>query len=494
MWRKDLPVVRSAPLTRPPQPLYQFQADESSFSVPFFSRPPSATTIKEISPNIIKKPELSGQIITQPLHHSLPTKPSRRSAVRRRRPPLTPNFSHGPKHRNCSFSSNPQLLTPVSATIDLPTFPFPSPSPEITDRPSSSRHDKSETQLPRHSSFNQGRSECASGSVTPCVPPTPPRSESPTSLSPIPPGSLCKMTTFDGKNLGLVSTQKIEKGTLILKEAPFATIPVAHKDEDLTHQHIFPVYTTLNKAQRNLFRSLHRRTDENAHPDEIVNIVEINSIPLQPDCSSEVRFLGLFETISRLNHSCCPNAGWTWYENEQMLQITVSYIDDITCPTSERQHQLLWGHGFACLCSSCTRSLFQIAKSDKNLEMYHSIRNKWINLPLKHFAKRLSMALADLDLALDILKQEKKYDEFGEVYDQLFWVYVAHVKEMESKDMARRAFKHYSTIWGRDKALMQTKYGEFSEDPTLKDVWGVLGVEVEQAKVKKKKFYSSTLQ
>ncbi|WWC95341.1 hypothetical protein V866_002203 [Kwoniella sp. B9012] len=433
MWRKDLPVVRSAPLTKPPQPLDQFQSDESSFSVPFFPRPPSATTVKEISPNITKKPELSGQVKIQPLHHSLPTKPIQQSPVRRRPPPLTANFSHGPKHRNRSFSSNPQLLTPVSAIIDLPTFPAPNSFPETTDCPSSSRYDKSETGLPRHSSFKQGRFECASGSVTPCVPPTPPRSESPTSLSPIPPGSLYTMTTFDGKNLGLVSTRKIEKGTLILKEVPFATIPVAHKDEDLTHQHIFPVYTSLTKAQRNLFRALHRRTDENAHPDEIVNIVETNSIPLQPDCVSEVRFLGLFETISRLNHSCCPNAGWTWYEDEQMLhlyayttipsgtEITVSYIDDITCPTSERQHQLQRGHGFACLCSSCTRSPFQIAKSDKNLEMYHSIRNKWTNLPLKHFAKRLPMALADLDLALDILKQEKKYDEFGEVYDQLFW-------------------------------------------------------------------------
>ncbi|OCF77766.1 hypothetical protein I204_01767 [Kwoniella mangroviensis CBS 8886] len=473
MWRKDLPVVRSAPLTRPPQPLYQFQLDESSFSVPFFPKPPSAYTIKEISPNINKKPEWSGQIRTQPLHHSLPKKPPQQSPVKRRPPPITPNFSHGPKHRNRSFSSNPQLLTPVSATIDLPTFPAPNPLPETTDCPSNSRHVKSDARLPRYSSFNQSKSECPSETVTPYVPPTPPRSESPTSLSPIPPGSLCKMTTFDGKNLGLVSTQKIEKGTLILKETPFATIPVAHKDEDLTHQHIFPVYTSLTKAQRRLFRSLHRRTDENADPNELVNIVETNSIPLQPGYSSEVRSLGLFETISRLNHSCCPNADLYAYTTIPLgTEITVSYIDDVTCLTSERQTQLLLGHGFECLCPSCTQTASQIAISDKNLRMYQALRSKWTTSPMSVFGKSLRNALKNLDLALDILKQDKKYDEFGEVYDQLFTLFAVHGRRQDAQDMARRALEHYSTVWGRDKALMGTDYGELKEDPTQHEEWG----------------------
>ncbi|OCF61748.1 hypothetical protein L486_01409 [Kwoniella mangroviensis CBS 10435] len=124
---------------------------------------------------------------------------------------------------------------------------------------------------------------------------------------------------------------------------------------------------------------------------------------------------------------------------------------------------------------------------DKNLRMYQALRSKWTTSPMSVFGKSLRNALKNLDLALDILKQDKKYDEFGEVYDQLFTLFAVHGRRQDAQDMARRALEHYSTVWGRDKALMGTDYGELKEDPTQHEEWGSLIVGAEQEKVKKKK-------
>ncbi|WVW86657.1 hypothetical protein I302_108711 [Kwoniella bestiolae CBS 10118] len=523
MWRKHVSIVAIDPQARPPQPVYQFQSNDSSCSVPFHPKPISSRRIKDLCPNVGKKALGTSQVSGPSRSSDLPPKPSNLSfrtkdvlvnpasidTTAKKRPPLLDRTSfanvHDRNRHKYSSSSNPQLLTPLSATSALPPLPSTRPTPNAVL--ASSRDVTARRLTPHRVPHNTPSRHGLDTDKPDVVPrtrpagplPTPSRSESPYPVPPASPKLLCKLSTFDDKNLGLSSTQTIKKGTLIMRESPFALIPVNHKDEDITTEHVHPVYTEMSTSQKDLFRSLHQRTDEDADPDPLVNIVETNAIPLQPEHTSQVRSLGLFEIISRINHSCCPNAGWAWYQDEQMLhlyaytnipagcEITVSYIDDVTYPTNQRQKQLLWGYGFECLCSACTRSPSEMMRSDQNLKVYQSLRDKWMSTPAEQYAKSLPRALKALDLALDILKQERKYDEFGEVYDQLLAVYACHGKRVEAEEVAGRLLDHYTRIWGVDKALRETRYAMYARDPSLCEGWECLVDPDEERKVKKRR-------
>ncbi|WWC93049.1 uncharacterized protein L201_008013 [Kwoniella dendrophila CBS 6074] len=327
---------------------------------------------------------------------------------------------------------------------------------------------------------------------------TPPRSASPpTSSSPLNPSYSehfsCQVDSYDGKQIGLTATKSIRKGTLIIKEAPLIKIPLDHIDEHVTYDHIHQPYSLLPGKKKRIFNSLHKRTDEDAEKDDLVNIVETNSIPLQGDPNQEAKALGIFKTICRVNHSCIPNSGWNLYAYTDIpsgSEITASYIDDVTICTSERQERLLAGYGFECICSACSKTHTQKLKSDTNLSMYNYFKEKWNNSSIKIYAKSLSKALNELDEAWSILKQEKKYDEFGEIYDQFFRVYAVHGKLEELKGMAKKALEHYEVIWGSEKAKRFTDYAKFIEDPTQFMDWGILltsGNGQKDKKVKKRK-------
>ncbi|WRT69458.1 uncharacterized protein IL334_006444 [Kwoniella shivajii] len=341
--------------------------------------------------------------------------------------------------------------------------------------------------------------------------PTPPGSESPISSSFHSPSQshiFCYLTTMnDIKGVGLVASGYIKKGTLIVKQSPLLTVTMGDINEVLVFDHVYPQYFKLPKNQRDKVMTFHRRTDQAAEKDELVNIIETNAIPLQGDPSEEAKSLGLFETIGKINHSCAPNSGWSWYEEGKMLhlyayddispgsEITVSYIQDVTAPCLDRQQELLSGHGFLCICSACCNPTSKIIASDRNLEMYQILRNKWLSVPIRTYAFPLTRALRDLDLALDILGQEKKVDGCGEVYDLLFEAYAIHGRKEEAKNHARKALRHYSTVWGAAKAEKYTEYKALMADPSLYVDWASLRSEDEwqENRVKRMKLSGRTI-
>ena len=73
---------------------------------------------------------------------------------------------------------------------------------------------------------------------------------------------------------------------------------------------------------------------------------------------------GLFMTVARINHSCIPNAYWTYNEDlnhmtvqatqdiEEGAEITISYIPTAT-KTREQRHHDLEAFSFTCRCKAC---------------------------------------------------------------------------------------------------------------------------------------------
>lgn len=126
----------------------------------------------------------------------------------------------------------------------------------------------------------------------------------------------------------------------------------------------------LPKDHQRAFLSLH-----NNYPSKIPlsNIIRSNGYPLGP--TSEVG--GVFPNLSRINHSCKPNAKLSWNPAVQMYvvyairpvaegqEITVSYLSG----GDSRQHQeeLKENFGFTCTCELCSLPPAELRASDNRL-------------------------------------------------------------------------------------------------------------------------------
>ncbi|PSS28173.1 hypothetical protein M430DRAFT_32646 [Amorphotheca resinae ATCC 22711] len=168
--------------------------------------------------------------------------------------------------------------------------------------------------------------------------------------------ALWRLETIPGKGKGLVATGDISPGTLILSDAPLITTDVI-KSIESTEQDLARALKALPKESQRAYLSLH-----NNYPGKnpLSNIVRSNGYPLGP--GSDVG--GVFANVSRINHSCRPNAKHSWNPTLQKQtvyairpiaageELSLSYLSGGTY--SERQEQLKNLFGFSCACELCT--------------------------------------------------------------------------------------------------------------------------------------------
>ncbi|WWD20098.1 hypothetical protein CI109_104572 [Kwoniella shandongensis] len=356
---------------------------------------------------------------------------------------------------------------------------------------------------------HKDRSASSSHAPITCHLPTPPPSESPSSPisvrltytsieRPIP--SIRDLPfdfhSYTGKHLGLRANRDIKRGELIIKEEPFFTLPIGDIDEDITSDHILPLLP-LSQDCQGLFHSFTGRTDRHADNDHYVNIIETNSIPL---ISKDSQALGLFRHICRVNHSCTPNSGWSWVEDEGNLhlyaytnidcgeEITASYLPQkgITLSYAQRQRHLLNGHGFVCLCDACATSAIQIVEADTSLALFEYLQDEWMETDLGEYAADIHDALRKLNQAKSILLSNDKFNAVGDVLEQLYDVYAIHGMLKRSKDAALQCLDHFTVCLGK-KAAEQSRYAALAMDPTLFERWAELDSSRERKKRKRRR-------
>ncbi|KAI0042507.1 SET domain-containing protein [Auriscalpium vulgare] len=125
-------------------------------------------------------------------------------------------------------------------------------------------------------------------------------------------------------------------------------------------------FATMPPKTRRLFFALHRGPHAAQSPETAItktNAFRINRIPgcIGP-CS------GIFNDISRINHSCMPNAMYYWIPESLTgevralrriapgEEITISYLE-LSASYEERREDLRERYGFACTCTSCSLPL-----------------------------------------------------------------------------------------------------------------------------------------
>ncbi|OCF38845.1 hypothetical protein I317_07387 [Kwoniella heveanensis CBS 569] len=302
--------------------------------------------------------------------------------------------------------------------------------------------------------------------------------------------SLFKVTSVPGKNLGLVAVQRIKRGELILSESPFFLLPVAHPDEEITFDHVWPVYGNLTSDEQRKFRSLYTRKHEQVEHNELVNIVESNAVPIYKggeEVNADFLGLGLFHTLNRINHSCAPNAGWKWYgEQMQMhlyaytdipagIEICASYLSyqEMLYTYGPRSRRLREEHGFDCLCTACTKHPEEITASNENLRVCSDIWQRWGRSKICNYARDLNKAVQEIEEFVQLARVEHKWDFIGHAYAKLYEVYAVHGKAKEAKEAAQQAFEALSVTQGTGKSRAMG-YGLLALDPTQYVRWGEL--------------------
>ncbi|WWC65632.1 uncharacterized protein I303_108252 [Kwoniella dejecticola CBS 10117] len=247
-------------------------------------------------------------------------------------------------------------------------------------------------------------------------------------------GQPCRLSTFVGKNLGLRANNRIKRGALIMEESPLMCVEVDALDQRIRRHRAYRAFTKLPSTTQDIILALHARCDTRAEPDELVNIVATNSIPLQGDPFEPVKKVGLFETSSRIH--------------------------------PERWMDVVRGRTTA---------------------SYKSLKEKWLDVPIIKCAASSRKHLKDLATMESILTQEGKLGSLGQIYDQAFEVSAIRGEVKVSKIMAQNALDHYSTIWGRKKAFKHTNYGIFADDPTQLQDWDSFVAQQSEAKKKRRR-------
>ena len=117
--------------------------------------------------------------------------------------------------------------------------------------------------------------------------------------------SAYQLTSIDGKGLGFIATRRISAGEKILEERP-----IVMGNMTKLKQNFGIILAQLSSTKRQQIRALY-----NAFPeDNDVGILVTNSYGLGP----QGQLSGLFENLSRLNHSCRPNSERCWDHDREV--------------------------------------------------------------------------------------------------------------------------------------------------------------------------------
>lgn len=191
-----------------------------------------------------------------------------------------------------------------------------------------------------------------SGARAPPTPLPPPPSLQPAPLRyPETLGSLIGVRETEGKGLGVFALVDIPEGTALLSESPLVTLI----DTGTRADPLDAAVASLSPDQRASFLSLShysRNPNESLHR----SIVYSNGYSINNDLAT-----GIFETASRINHSCVPNSAYVWKEQEggggRMVFWNVWKMlegEEVTVDYGHRKGYLKRIYGFDCECGGCT--------------------------------------------------------------------------------------------------------------------------------------------
>jgi hypothetical protein len=124
---------------------------------------------------------------------------------------------------------------------------------------------------------------------------------------------LCRVVEVPHRGLGVILTSDVKRGKILMREKPFATADIALLDDDGRYSADGRSRRLAKLAGDPRFVTFTPRQDARYADGTawLASVWDSNGIPLgEPGGEGVVRQTGLFEAMSRVNHSCRPNTVW----------------------------------------------------------------------------------------------------------------------------------------------------------------------------------------
>ncbi|CZR65175.1 uncharacterized protein PAC_15075 [Phialocephala subalpina] len=215
---------------------------------------------------------------------------------------------------------------------------------------------------------------------TKCFPPHPllSRHLSTTTFSPA--RKICpllEIVPIDGRGFGTIATQEIKPYTLIFSESPVGIAQYNPLDRYQEQVSIAAAHSAMSFGQKAGFDSLH----EGVRPFSTKEMRIWNANCFMYDSVGSNSTSAVFLDMSRINHSCIPNAEYdaNFSKNRMVLfstqrirageEVTINYGHEYMLKAAEeRNAHLRYIYGFTCTCKACVDPSFK-SLSDKRRRM-----------------------------------------------------------------------------------------------------------------------------
>lgn len=126
----------------------------------------------------------------------------------------------------------------------------------------------------------------------------------------------------------------------------------------------------------------------------------------------------VFPKISRINHSCVPNAQGNFHSElgrfnihatrdiEPDEELTLNYLQELGAARESRQQRLLSGYGFTCECPACDLNLARARKGEKRRVRMHKELAKYVESMASGAVQSLEAELETVQRFIKLLEGE----------------------------------------------------------------------------------------
>jgi len=283
-----------------------------------------------------------------------------------------------------------------------------------------------------------------------------------------------------GKGKGLIAARDIPKGTRIISEKPFVTVPGNVANMEQQRIYLYQQVGSLSEQQEREFLAM-----DNVYPytnsgERYQGIFRTNALPFGPT----LRDGGVFLKACRINHACDNNATNFW--NENLNQLTIHALRDISKGEEitifylnarrnrkARVEELWQSFKFTCSCRLCSLPPHQGKESDSRLDRVYELDVVIEQAGLEGLVSSPRRMLNYVDEQVQLWNEETA-NEVGLVraYPDAVQISIANGDLARARIFANRALALYRIALGDDSPDV-VQYGELVRNPATHDYYGM---------------------
>ncbi|KAF9361825.1 hypothetical protein BGX34_006872 [Mortierella sp. NVP85] len=269
------------------------------------------------------------------------------------------------------------------------------------------------------------------------------------------------------KGRGMFATRDIKRGECVIAESPLVYVSLNSLAENSA------AVEALSKKNKKYFYALH-----NAFADELsqdAGIIRTNALPLGPESSDGA----VYRVISRINHSCAPNANQKWNDrtNKEYIyaikdipeggEILITYTSPVMT-RAHRQKDLQEKFRFTCRCEVCdVESSEEYDAAVRRIDQCSELIQPCISRRDPRKA---------IGYVREILALLDKIGGWGKIpyYDEAFQICAQYSDYMQAKKWADLMLESYRIEEGEDDEVYE-EYLAYSQNPRSFERAGIAG-------------------